>query len=82
MTDLEIEALDLSAGWKLGRGKDTVSLRNEITNMSLPPLTCSYFCEIAPDNTKNPCALTTTKKILFSSYFPPILFEATHRSLV
>lgn len=62
MTDLEIEALDLSPGWKLDRGKDTVSLRNKITNMSLPPLICSCFCEIAPDNPKNPCTFTTEKK--------------------
>lgn len=78
MTDLEIEALDLSPGWKLGRGKDTGSLSYKITNMSLPPLICSCFCEIAPDNPKNPCAFTkgekkkkknTSFQAIFHSYY-------------
>lgn len=74
MTDLEIEALDLSPSWKLDRGKDTVSLRNEITNMSLPPLICSCFCEIAPDNPKNPCAFTTKKIPLFKLFSTHIIW--------
>lgn len=74
MTDLEIEALDLSLGWKLDREKDTMSLRNEITNMSLPPLICSCFCEIAPDNPKNPCAFMI-KKSSFQAIFLPYYFR-------
>lgn len=82
MTDLEIEARDLSPGWKLDRGKDTMSLRNEITNMSLPPLICSCFCEIAPDNPKNLCAFiiktSSFQAIFLPYYFRPLtanLFE-------
>lgn len=76
MTDLEIEALDLSPGWKLDRGKDTMSLRNEITNMSLPPLICSCFCEIAPDNPKKSMCFYNKKNPhfrLFSSHIISVL---------
>lgn len=75
MTDLEIEALDLSPGWKLDRGKDTMSLRNEITNMSLPPLICSCFCEIAPDNPKKSMCFYNKKKSWFQAIFLPYYFR-------